>query len=214
LSAHRGTDFGLAVSGLIGVVLLIFLIYSLTVARFTSDAGSAGTPEQIAARIEPVGSVNLASADATAPGPSTPAQAAPAPNAADGGPGAAVYNKACVACHATGAANAPKIDDKAAWEPRAAQGVAQLLQTAIAGKGAMPPRGTCADCSDEDLKAAIEYMLDKAGLDAAVPPVVGGVSADAPAMSAAEPVPPVAPGAGAIPGTAAMGSAASAPVGQ
>jgi len=43
------------------------------------------------------------------------------------------------------------------------QGIDRLLQTVIAGKGAMPPRGTCADCSDDDLQAAIEYMLVHVG---------------------------------------------------
>ena len=74
----------------------------------------------------------------------------------------AIYKQACFACHDTGAANAPKLGDKAAWEPRIAQGLDQLLSTAISGKGAMPPRGTCATCSDEDLRIAIEYMVSKA----------------------------------------------------
>ena len=56
-------------------------------------------------------------------------------------------------------AGAPKFGDKAAWEPRIAQGIDAMLSTAINGKGAMPPRGTCMDCSDADLKAAIEYMI-------------------------------------------------------
>lgn len=75
--------------------------------------------------------------------------------------GAAVYNKACIACHAAGVANAPKLGDKAAWAPRISAGVDALVSTVAAGKGAMPPRGACADCSDADLKAAVEYMISQ-----------------------------------------------------
>lgn len=73
--------------------------------------------------------------------------------------GEAVYNKACVTCHAAGVAGAPKAHDAAAWEARMAGGVDALVASAIAGKGAMPPKGLCADCSDADLKAAIEFMV-------------------------------------------------------
>lgn len=94
-------------------------------------------------------------------------EATTAPGVAGTDPGIRVYNKTCVVCHDTGAANAPKLGDRAAWEPRAAQGIDRLLQTTIAGKGAMPPRGACADCSDADLRAAIRYMLVQAGYQAA-----------------------------------------------
>jgi cytochrome c5 len=72
--------------------------------------------------------------------------------------GEAVYNKACVACHAAGVAGAPKTHDADAWAPRLALGMDALVATAIAGKGAMPPKGLCATCTDAELKAAIEFM--------------------------------------------------------
>lgn len=75
--------------------------------------------------------------------------------------GQATYQASCQACHATGAANAPKLGDKAAWAPRIALGIDSLLATSIKGKNAMPPRGACASCSDDDLKAAIEYMVNQ-----------------------------------------------------
>lgn len=75
--------------------------------------------------------------------------------------GAAVYNKACVACHAAGVANAPKLGDKAAWTPRLSAGVDALVGSVTNGKGAMPPRGACGDCSDADLKAAVDYMVSQ-----------------------------------------------------
>ena len=75
--------------------------------------------------------------------------------------GKAVYDKACVACHLSGAANAPKLGDKAAWAPRIAQGVDVLYSVSINGKPgtAMLPKGTCAACSEDDLKAAVDYMV-------------------------------------------------------
>jgi len=73
--------------------------------------------------------------------------------------GKAVYDKTCVACHAAGVANAPKLGDKAAWAPRVATGKDALLASVIKGKGAMPPKAGAADLKDDDIKAAIDYML-------------------------------------------------------
>lgn len=151
-------------AGLVGVVILVALVYALTVAQFSGQRG-AGTPEEIAVRIDPVESVILAGAKPSA----APAPAA-APKATDEGPGSAIYQKACMACHETGTAGAPKFGEKAIWEPRMAQGLDRLLQTAIAGKGAMPPRGTCMTCTDDDLKLAIEYMLIQIGYEPAGAP--------------------------------------------
>jgi cytochrome c5 len=87
-----------------------------------------------------------------------PAAAAPAATA-DAGNGKKVYDSSCMACHSTGAAGAPKLGDKAAWAPRIAQGIDTLHTHAVTGIRAMPPRGTCATCSDDDLKAAVDYMV-------------------------------------------------------
>ncbi|MCG6900617.1 MAG: cytochrome c5 family protein [Gammaproteobacteria bacterium] len=75
--------------------------------------------------------------------------------------GQQIYQASCQACHATGAAGAPKLGDKEAWAPRIATGMDALLSSAINGKNAMPPKGACMSCSDEDLKAAIEYMVSQ-----------------------------------------------------
>ncbi len=82
--------------------------------------------------------------------------AATAAAAADG---KAVYERTCAACHAAGVANAPKFGDKAAWAPRAATGPAALFASVTKGKGAMPPRGGFADLKDDDIQAAIGFML-------------------------------------------------------
>ena len=73
--------------------------------------------------------------------------------------GKAVYDKTCVACHAAGVANAPKLGDKAAWAPRVAAGRDALLASVVKGKGAMPPKAGVADLKDDEIKAAIDYML-------------------------------------------------------
>jgi len=92
---------------------------------------------------------------------------APAAGAADAGkPGDQVYNTVCVACHATGIAGAPKVGDPAAWKTRAEQGLDTLLQHALKGKGAMPPKGGNPSFSDADIHNAIVYMLKQTGVSA------------------------------------------------
>jgi len=72
------------------------------------------------------------------------------------------YNKSCAVCHNSGAAGAPKTGDGAAWEPRVAKGMDTMVQSVSSGLNAMPPKGMCFDCSDEDYKALIEYMAKPA----------------------------------------------------
>ena len=76
--------------------------------------------------------------------------------------GQEIYNSKCTVCHAAGIAGAPKFGDAAAWAPRIEKGMDSLLATAKTGLNAMPPKGTCMDCSDDELKAAISYMVDAA----------------------------------------------------
>ena len=66
--------------------------------------------------------------------------------------------KACGVCHNAGVAGAPKIGDKAAWEPRLAKGIDVLVGSVTNGKGAMPPKGLCNDCTADDFKAIIKRM--------------------------------------------------------
>lgn len=83
--------------------------------------------------------------------------AAPAGGAAKAD-GKSTYDTVCMACHSTGAAGAPKYGDKAAWGPRLAQGKPALYNSALHGKGAMPPKGGNASLSDDAVKAAVDYM--------------------------------------------------------
>ncbi len=75
--------------------------------------------------------------------------------------GKAVYQKTCSVCHATGLAGAPKIGDKAAWSVHTAEGIEHLMHVAIHGEGGMPPKGGNPALSDEEVRAAVNYMLEQ-----------------------------------------------------
>lgn len=90
--------------------------------------------------------------------------AAPAAAGAGGNldAGKKLYDTVCMACHASGVANAPKFGDKAAWAPRIATGIDTLHNAALKGLNAMPPKGGAANASDDDVKAAVDYMVSAA----------------------------------------------------
>ncbi|MFK5913401.1 MAG: c-type cytochrome [Woeseiaceae bacterium] len=69
------------------------------------------------------------------------------------------YKTACAACHATGAAGAPKVGNKAAWKARIAAGMDTMVNNAIKGKGAMPPKGGRPNLSDAKIKSIVKYMV-------------------------------------------------------
>ena len=70
----------------------------------------------------------------------------------------ALYNRTCAACHAGQLPQAPQAGDRAAWEPRLAQGMEILVGHVTQGFKAMPPRGLCMDCSAEDYHSLIRWM--------------------------------------------------------
>ena len=75
-------------------------------------------------------------------------------------PGAQVYQNYCFSCHTPGLNGAPILGDVDAWGARIAKGPALLLEATIEGiQPAMPPRGMCFSCSDEELAAAVDYMI-------------------------------------------------------
>ena len=73
-----------------------------------------------------------------------------------------VYQTYCFACHGTGANNAPVLGNAEHWEPRLAQGIDTLYEHSIMGfnNGLMPPKGLCMDCSDDEVRATVDYMLE------------------------------------------------------
>lgn len=143
-------------------IVLILLTVKLVLDRPHADPGALA-PEAVAKRLQPVGRVEFSGAPDAAPAAAAaaPMAAAPAakPAAADG---KKIYEAACIACHASGVANAPKLTDKAAWASRLAAGIDGLTKTVITGKGAMPPKGGNASLADADIRAAVEYMVAQA----------------------------------------------------
>ncbi|HHJ15044.1 MAG TPA: cytochrome c5 family protein [Gammaproteobacteria bacterium] len=77
--------------------------------------------------------------------------------------GKATFTQACNACHGAGVAGAPKMGDAAAWKDRIAKGKATLYKHAIEGfkgkTGFMPPKGGWANLTDDQVKAAVDYMV-------------------------------------------------------
>lgn len=141
------------------VMLLVIALIIVLVLQGMSSLLARGrladfSSEAVLARIQPAGSLNTG-APIVAEAPKT----APAPSAAR--TGEQVYNAACQACHATGAAGAPKLGDKAAWAPRIQQGMDTLMTHALKGFNAMPARGTCGNCSDQEIRGAVEFMIGK-----------------------------------------------------
>jgi cytochrome c5 len=152
----------------LSAALLAYLVVTGSKKVDSSDASlDAGA---VAARIKPVAEVVIASADGGG------AQAART--------GEQVVQQYCAACHATGAAGAPKIGDKAAWAKRMGGGLGNMLKTAIAGKGSMPARGGASDLSDYELARAIVHMANQSGGKLAEPAAPKD-AAPAPAAAAA-----------------------------
>lgn len=116
-----------------------------------SSAGSAPAP--------------TAAAPAAAPAPAAPAAPASVAAAPANAAGESIYKKTCALCHAAGVAGAPLPGNKDEWAPRIAQGKDTLYKHAIEGftgaKGMMPARGGAATLSDDDVKAAVDFMVAK-----------------------------------------------------
>jgi cytochrome c5 len=104
-----------------------------------------------------------APADAVAAAPAATAASAPAAGGGDLALGEKVFGATCVTCHGAGVLGAPKVGDKTAWGPRLAQGKEALYTHALDGFKMMPARGGNAALKDEEVKAAIDYMVSKAG---------------------------------------------------
>lgn len=143
------------------VVKLGLLVLSISVAG--SVWAQSARQQQIAERLAPVGSVCLAG-EACASG-AAPAAAAPA--AASGGAAtfnaSASYEQYCAMCHNTGMAGAPMRTASDHWEARLADvGINTIVTNAINGVNAMPPRGMCMTCSDDEIGELVNYLMGDA----------------------------------------------------
>ena len=130
------------------------ILVLLTIVPATAlNAVPPGTEDEIRTRLVPAGQVCRAGDDcgvAVAAGPTAVRS------------GEEVYNQFCFACHATGVGGAPKVGDVAEWEPRIAKGMDALWTTMQNGLNAMPAKGTCVNCSDDELRDSMNYLVDSA----------------------------------------------------
>ncbi len=155
-----------------GVITLLIALFTVTMFFLARGIGGSAfertqnSESAVLERIQRVGEVRIGEPGTVAAAETTQLAAAePAAAAASGGKsGEEVYNGGCLACHSTGAAGAPKLGDKAAWEPRMTQGLDGLVNSAIKGKNAMPPKGGNPSWSDQEIRNAVTFMLDKTGL--------------------------------------------------
>jgi len=157
---------------------LIVALVALTVVLFVVAQIIGGKPKTVEAtadakavaeRIKPVGELNVGAVPATKVTTASNAvmdAIIPSANAAGADDhGKKIYDTTCMACHAAGVAGAPKLGDKAAWAPRIAQGMDTLHTHALKGfqgkAGMMPPKGGNMSAKDEDVKAAVDYMVSQ-----------------------------------------------------
>ncbi|MES2536051.1 MAG: c-type cytochrome [Pseudomonadota bacterium] len=137
------------------------------VVYMANESGAKFKEPEVKAAAPAAATASAAAATPAAPAPAAPA-AAPAPAAPAAAPaklsadaGKKLYEAACQACHTTGVAGSPKLGDKTAWAPRIQQGTAVLYEHAIKGfqgkTGVMPAKGG-SSASDEEVKAAVDYM--------------------------------------------------------
>lgn len=132
------------------------LLSLLMVGALTACGQKAPAPEVVAAA-EPA--VVVAPVVAAAP---VAAPVVVAASAADLAIGEKVYGASCVSCHGAAVMGAPKLGDKPSWTPRIAKGVDALYKSSMEGLKMMPPRGGNAALKDEELKAAVDFMVSKA----------------------------------------------------
>ena len=138
----------LVLSFVVPIIVIILLAKLATSGRIYDKDSPAMSAEEIGKRIKPVAEVKLGTA-----GPAGRLLKT----------GEEVYRSVCTACHATGIAKAPKFGDRRDWGPRLREGQKKLLQVALKGQGAMPPRGGASDLSDIEVERAIVYMANAAG---------------------------------------------------
>ncbi len=134
------------------VVKLGLLVLSIGIAG--SVWAQSTRDQQIAERLQPVGSVCLAGEECASGGATVVASASEAVFSVE-----ATYDQYCAMCHNTGMAGAPERSNDAHWEARIADaGMDTLINNAITGINAMPPRGMCSTCSDDQIAELVGYL--------------------------------------------------------
>jgi len=184
------------------IVIIVLLAYYVDNTTRTGAGTNELAPEEVAQRIAPIAQVAVR--DANAPRVYKT--------------GEQVYQAVCSACHATGAAGAPKFGNSGDWAPRIAQGFDTLWHTALSGKNAMPPRGGTSpdDYSDYEIGLAVAFMANHGGANFQDPPkpaanAAQSASGAAAAAGASAPADTSAQAAAAMAAIASIPQAASAP---
>ena len=132
----------------------------LTVCSFSIFALDDIDRQQIQQRIQPIGKVRVQEQGNDASKTVTEDESTAKVETKE--PGQETYEHYCIVCHRDGLAGAPKFRDATEWGPRlSGRTIDELVASATKGLNAMPPKGTCVECTDADLKAAIQYMLPK-----------------------------------------------------
>ena len=163
---------GIVVLAAIGLVMYLFYAWVADMSRDLHSPPASAQQKQIEDRIRPIGRVRVAGMDSetdvdaqVAAADDTAAAAAPgeSPVAAELD-GEEVYRAACAACHTAGIAGAPKTGDADAWAPRLERDFDTLVRHAIDGfqgdTGVMPARGGRPDLTDEQVRDAVQHMVD------------------------------------------------------
>ncbi|WP_321844124.1 c-type cytochrome [Paraburkholderia bannensis] len=180
------------------IVIIILLAYYVDNTTRTGAGTDELSVQQVTSRIAPIAQVSIR--DANAPRVYKT--------------GEQVYQAVCSACHASGAAGAPKFGNSGDWAPRIAQGYDTLWHTALSGKGAMPARGGTSpdDYSDYEIGLAVAYMANHAGANFQDPPKPApGAANAANAASGAAAAPASGADANAAQATAAAAAIAAIP---
>ncbi|CAM3828271.1 c-type cytochrome [Bordetella tumulicola] len=123
-----------------------------TTAAGEAPAAAAAAPAPAATPAAPAPAAPAVAPSAEAPAPQAAATTNPA--------GEKLYKSTCFACHGTGVAGAPKFGDKTAWDPYIKTGLDTMVKVVLQGKGAMPPKGGAVNASEDDIRAAVEYMVN------------------------------------------------------
>jgi cytochrome c5 len=133
-------------------MLQAMMLFVATLVMAQANAATDAQAEKIRDRIKPVAEVCVQGDDCG--GPVVAASTGPRS-------GEEVFNGMCTSCHTAGIAGAPKKGDVAAWDARLAKGFAETLAVAKKGINAMPAKGLCMDCSDDELSSAIKFMAGR-----------------------------------------------------
>ena len=148
----QGTSGSTKLMLIVWAIAMIFIGFK----ALNSTSGDSSTSEtmvenSVLERIKPVGEVRIDT--------STQVASAEIVETAERS-GEEIYNSKCAGCHTSGVMGSPKFASLEDWAPRVGLGLEKLTLSAIAGKGGMPAKGTCMDCTDNDIKITVQYMLD------------------------------------------------------